>query len=483
MALLEDLKKGWIRPAFYFGNNHITLVGSALTTASAFTLFTFWTMNAISNRYSNPYQGIIFFFALPVLFVLGLILIPVGILLRRRELQQAARIPPVYPPLDLNDPAFRRGVAIVIFATVLNVLIVGTASYEGVTYMDSATFCGTSCHVMKPQWAAYQDSPHSHVDCVECHVGAGMSAYLAAKVNGTKQLFDVAFNSYPRPITTPLSDLRPARATCERCHTPAKFVGDRLLVFTSFGDDQANTASQTVLLMHIGGIDSLDHLHGIHGAHLGHYYYVATDTTDQKIVEVDKPNPNGTLTKFIDTTWKGPVNGVRREMDCMDCHNQATHVFQTPEDALDEVMVDGTPASDLPYVHKEGLRLIKASYASQSQAQSKITSGLEAYYRTQYPEVWTSKRGQVEQAARALVAVYSRNVFPSMKVIWGTYPNNIGHMVDPGCFRCHDGNHVAKNGETISNDCSLCHDILAYGETHPKILGSIGITNTAMAPR
>jgi NapC/NirT cytochrome c family, N-terminal region len=483
MGLLGNLKKDWIRPSFYFGNNLITLIGSGLTTASAFTLFTFWTMDAIGHRYANPYLGIIFFFALPVLFVLGLILIPVGILVRRRKLQQAGRLPDVYPELDLGDPIFRRGVAVVLIATVLNVLVVGTASYQGVTYMDSANFCGTSCHVMKPQWAAYQDSPHSHVACVECHVGSGMSAYVAAKVNGTKQLFEVAFHTYPRPITTPLSALRPARATCEECHTPAKFVGDRLLVLTSYADDEKNTASQTVLLMHIGGRDSMDHLHGIHGAHLNHYYYVATDSTDQKIIEVDKTNSNGTVTKFIDTTWKGPVKGVRREMDCMDCHNQATHVFQTPEEALDEVMVDGSPNPDLPFVHKEGLQLIKASYTSQSAAAARITSGLESFYQTKYPAVWNTERGQVQQAARTLVAIYSRNVFPSMKVTWGTYPNNIGHMDYPGCFRCHDGNHVAKDGQVISNDCSLCHNILAYQETNPKVLSNIGITNDAMAPQ
>lgn len=481
MGFAENLKTKWIRPSFFFGNNLITLIGSGLTTASAFTLFTFWTMDAIGHRFSNPYQGIVFFFALPVLFVLGLILVPVGILVRRRQLRLAGRVPDVYPELDLNDAVFRRGVAIVLIATVVNVVIVGTASYQGVTYMDSARFCGTSCHVMAPQWAAYQVSPHSHVACVECHVGSGMSAYIAAKLNGTKQVFEVALDSYPRPITAPLSALRPARATCEQCHTPAKFVGDRLLVLTSFANDEANTASQTVLEMHIGGRDLLNRLRGIHGAHLNRYYYVATDATDQKILEVDKTNADGTVTKFIDSSWKGPVAGVRREMDCMDCHNQATHVFQAPEKALDEVMVDGSPNPDLPFVHKEGLQLIRANYASQAQATAKIMSGLESFYRTKYPDVWTSKRGQVEQAARTLVAIYSRNVFPGMKVGWGTYPDNIGHMDYPGCFRCHDGSHVARDGETISNDCSLCHNILAYQESNPKILATLGLTGKVAA--
>lgn len=481
MSLLGKFKANLLRPSFYFGNNLITLIGSGLTTASAITLVTFWVMDIIGHRYANPYLGIIFFFILPVIFILGLILIPIGIFVRRHALEKAGQIPAVYPELDLNDPVFRRGVVIVLAATALNVMIVGTASYQGVTYMDSARFCGTSCHVMKPQWVAYQESPHSHVACVQCHVGSGMSAYIAAKVNGTKQVFEVAFDTYPRPITAPLSALRPARATCEECHNPTRFIGDRLLVLTSFGNDKPNTIARTVLVMHLGGRDSLDHLTGIHGAHLNHFSYIATDNTDQKIIEVTATNPDGTTTRYVDATWKGPVKGVRRVMDCMDCHNQATHVFQTAEDALDSVMVDGSPNPDLPFVHKEGLQLIQAKYASQAQAAVKIRSGLEDYYRTQYPDVWNSKRDQVESAAKMLVTIYDRNVFPSMNVTWGTYPNNIGHMDFPGCFRCHDGNHVSKTGKVISNDCSLCHDILAYDETNPKVLANLGLTNGSAA--
>jgi len=46
-----------------------------------------------------------------------------------------------------------------------------------------------------------------------------------------------------------------------------------------------------------------------------------------------------------------------------------------------------------------------------------------------------------------------------MKVSWGSYANNIGHMDFPGCFRCHDDSHKAKDGTTISQDCSTCHTL------------------------
>jgi len=477
MSLFRRLKENWLQPFFFFGNNPLTLIGSGLTTASGITLLLYWGMELIGHGFANPYLGIIFFLLLPALFIAGLALVPIGMVLRRNRLRRAGQLPTTYPEIHLGDPVFRHGVLIVLVATAVNLIIVGSASYQGVTYMDSARFCGTSCHVMAPQWAAYQASPHSHVDCVECHVGSGMKSYVQAKVNGTRQLVEVAFHDYPTPITAPLNALRPARQTCEECHSPTHFTGEKLLVKTTFGDDEKNSVTRTVLVLHLGGIDSLSHQTGIHGHHLNHFEYVSTDPDAQHIIAVTATNPDGTTTQYVDSTWKGPVKGYTRTMDCMDCHNQATHVFQTAEDAVDEAMADGTPSASLPFVHKEGLALIQATYTSQDQAGQEITSGLDTFYRTQYPQVWATERPLVDGAARRLVAIYDRNVFPSMKVTWGTYPNNIGHMAFPGCFRCHDGNHTSKSGKTLSNDCSLCHNLLAVDETNPQVLNDLSLQN------
>jgi nitrate/TMAO reductase-like tetraheme cytochrome c subunit len=477
MSLLSRLKENWLQPFFFFGNNPVTLIGSGLTTASAITLLLYWVMEIIGHRFANPYLGIIFFLILPALFILGLALMPVGMVARRNRLRRAGQLPTSYPEIHLSDPIFRHGVIVVLAATFVNLIIVGSASYQGVTYMDSAQFCGTSCHVMAPQWTAYQVSPHSHVECVECHVGSGMESYVQAKVNGTRQLVEVAFGTYPRPITAPLNALRPARETCEECHSPTHFVGEKLIVKTTFSDDEKNSVTRTVLVLHLGGVDSLSHRSGIHGHHLDHYEYVSTDPDAQHIIAVTATNPDGTTTTYVDSSWKGPIRGYTRTMDCMDCHNQATHVFLTPEEAIDEAMVDGTPSASLPFVHKEGLALIQATYTSHAQAGAKIASGLDDFYRAQYPQVWATQRPLVDAAAQRLVAIYDRNVFPSMKVGWGTYPNNIGHMDFPGCFRCHDGNHVSKSGKVLSNDCSLCHNLLAVDETNPQVLNDLSLQN------
>jgi nitrate/TMAO reductase-like tetraheme cytochrome c subunit len=477
MSVFKSVEKT-LRPVLFYGNNPLSLLGGGLTSAAAFVLIGFWIVSIFGHGgSSNPYLGLIFELFLPGLFVLGLILIPIGIGLRRRKLLAAGQVPDTYPQIDLRDVNFRRGIEIVALATFINFVIVGTASYRAVSYMDSPHFCGSSCHVMAPQWAAYQESPHSHVECVECHVGSGMKSYVQAKVNGTKQLIEVSLHTWPTPIRATLNGLRPARETCEECHTPAKFVGEKLLVKTTFGDDEKNAMTRTVLVLHLGGVDSVSHLSGIHGAHLNHFEYVASDSGAQTILSVEKPNADGTKTEYISSDVKGPIQGVRRTMDCMDCHNQATHVFQTAQGAIDEAMVDGTPSPSLPFVHKQGLALIQATYSSQAEAGSKIVSGLNDFYRTKYPQVWSTQRDQVNAAAQRLVSIYDRNVFPEMKVTWGTYPNNIGHMDYPGCFRCHDGSHTTKAGKTLSNDCSLCHNLLATDETNPSVLNDLQLQN------
>ena len=475
MSQLSKLEKS-LRRVLFFGNNPISLIGGALTSASAFVLIGFWVVAFFGHSGStNPYVGLVVDLFLPGLFVLGLILIPIGIWLRHKQLKALGELPSVYPEIDLKDPFFRRGIEVVIAATFINFVILGTASYRGIAYMDSANFCGQTCHVMAPQWAAYQVSPHSHVACVDCHIGSGVSAAVQAKVNGTKQLIEVTLGNYPAPIRASLSALRPARATCEACHSPTRFVGEKLLVKTSYGDDEKNAATRTMLVLHLGGVDSLSHLSGIHGHHLDHYEYVASDAGNQTIISVNQHNPDGSVTEYVSSDWKGPVKGVSRQMDCMDCHNQATHVFQTPQDAMNEAMLDGSPNPALPFIHKKGMELIQAQYSSQADAAAKITSGLQDFYRTQYSGLWNGQRDQVDSAAKTLVGIYTRNVFPNMKVAWGTYPNNIGHNAFPGCFRCHDGSHTSKEGKTISNDCALCHNLLAVDEANPKQMSDLGL--------
>jgi nitrate/TMAO reductase-like tetraheme cytochrome c subunit len=477
MSWFTRFEKEWLRPSLFFGNNPISLIGGALTSASAMTLIGFWVVDIFGHGGStNPYIGIIFDLCLPAIFVLGLLLIPIGMWLRHRHLVALDRLPAVYPKIDLADPIFRHGVNFVLVATFINFVIVGTASYRGVAYMDTPSFCGQGCHVMAPEWTAYRVASHSGVACTECHVAPGVPGYVHAKMNGTRQLLMVILHNYPQPIM-PGDRLPPASATCLNCHNPDRSIGDKLLVKTSYGDDEKNAVSRTLIVMHVGGRNPFGKLSGIHGAHLGHIEFVATDSNRQSINLVSKRNDDGSATDFSSGSTTGSTTGQRHEMDCIDCHNRPAHSFDTPEDALNKDMAAGTPSASLPFVHKQGLMLIKASYASAEEATAKITSGLEGFYRSQYPDIWNSRRVQVEQASSALALIYNQNVFPWMKVTWGTHPNNLGHSaaLTGGCMRCHDGSHTAKNGASITNDCSMCHNLVAVDEPNPKQLADIGL--------
>jgi hypothetical protein len=487
VSLLERLQSSWLRPALFFGNNPVSLAGGAITTASGITMISYWLAELSGHLSDNPYLGIIFVLILPFIFLFGLALIPVGVLLRRRKLEKAGQIPAAFPRIDLNDRVFRHGIDIVLVATIVNFLVVATASYHGAAYMDSPEFCGRSCHVMKPEWTAYQISPHSHVACVECHIGAGAQAFVNAKVNGTKQLIEISFHpvahfapkiipDYPTPIPSPVTSLRAARYTCEACHSPAHFYGDKLLVKSSFADDEPNTETQSVLLLHVGGVDSRSSYTGIHGAHLGHIEYVATDSTRTTIPWVEKQNANGSFTEYSSLPAGSSIpKGDRRVMDCTDCHNRAAHSFVTPEQGINGALAAGAISPSLPWIHKEGLVLLNGNYSSQEEAGVQIPQQLQAFYRAQNSAALSQNSALVDQAGKELVTLYDQNVFPFMKVTWGTHPNNIGHMDYPGCFRCHDGSHVAKNGDTIPQDCSVCHNVLATDEAKPKVLADLGI--------
>jgi nitrate/TMAO reductase-like tetraheme cytochrome c subunit len=464
-----------VRPILFLGSNPVSLIGVGLTTASALTLIGFWVVDAFGHGgSSNPYAGIILDVCLPILFVVGLILIPMGISWRRRQLKASGELPTTYPKIELGSPVFRRALIFVVLATFLNFVILGTASYRGVAYMDKPSFCGQGCHVMTPEWNAYHVSPHAKVACTDCHIAEGVPGFVHAKLNGTRQLLHVVFHSYPRPIM-PGDKVPPASTTCLKCHNPELNVGDKLVVKASFGDDENNSAKHSLVLIHVGGKNVSGHMSGIHGAHLGRIEYIATDSAKQTIPWVASVKDDGVTTEYIASDVKTSAGGQKRVMDCIDCHNRPAHSFETPEGAVNRAMAQGRLSTSLPFVHKEGLALIKAQYASEEDAKAKIENGLAEFYHAQYPDIWSQKRAEVDQAAKALIEIYNQNVSPFMNVIWGTHPNNISHNDYPGCFRCHDGSHQTKEGKTITNDCTTCHNLLAVDEVNPKQLADLGL--------
>ncbi|HTS13433.1 MAG TPA: NapC/NirT family cytochrome c [Candidatus Limnocylindrales bacterium] len=481
MTSFERLRS-WFRPAAYLGRNPLTLAGAVLTTSSAFTLIAFWLFDIAIGGTIHPYVGLIFFLVLPGIFLIGLILMPIGALFHRLKLARAGQLPAYYPQVDFSMPSLRQALGWVAGLTVANIIIFSVGTYRGVEYMDSVRFCGQTCHiVMQPEFTAYQNSPHQRVACVQCHIGPGASWFVRSKLSGLHQVYAVTFHTYDRPIPVPVANLRPARETCEACHWPQMFTGSKLLVLRKFSDDEKNTELTTVLLLKIGG-RTWEGGSGIHGHHLDvkePFEYVALDHQRQNIAQVSYTDASGKRLVFTQTDPKPTkaqlAAGERRVMDCIDCHNRPTHTFQLPERAVDQAMAQGGISPDLPYIKKEAVEVLKAKYLDRDTATREIAATVDAFYSKSYPDMYRDKHALVETSISQVQAVYLRNIFPAMNVTWGTYPNNIGHMDFPGCFRCHDGTHSTPDGRTIPNDCGTCHTMLAMDEQNPKVLTDLGI--------
>jgi len=471
-----------IKLALFLGMNPMTVTGAVLTTSAAITLLVFWIFLIARGGAIHPYYAILFFFILPAVFALGLILMPLGAILRRRKLTSEGGMPAEIPPVNLRSPMLRRALILVVLLSFVNFAIMGTASYKAIEYMDSAQFCGQTCHTpMQPEYSAYVNSPHSRVACVECHIGPGAPWFVKSKISGLRQLYAVAFKTYRRPIPSPVHDLRPARDTCEHCHWPQRFTGGRLLVHTKYADDETNTPATNVLVLNIGGHGSEGRV-GIHGRHFDdveRIEYAHSDERRQVIPLVTYIDDAGKKVDYVSTDSKATPAELaampRRKMDCMDCHNRPTHAFQMPERALDEAISAGRISAKLPFIKREGLAALKTEYPDRETAAQKIPAGLAEFYKTKYPAVYQTDRANVETAGEQVKAIYMRNVFPEMKVTWGTHPNNIGHEDFLGCFRCHDGKHKSADGKIINDDCSACHQVLAMEEKDPKILTDLGL--------
>ena len=461
-----------IRKKIGFAWNMISLVGIvlAVTAAGLTVAFTAYEMMAEAE---HAYLGLMTFFVFPAMMVAGLILVPVGAWLKRNDLRKSALEGKIsldeeiqaFPTLNLNDPHKRQMFIFFIMATIIFVIVMAIASIKGFEFTESTTFCGTLCHpVMTPEYTAWQNSPHAKVRCVECHVGPGAAWYVKAKVSGMKQLYAVIFHTYPETIETPIDNLRPARETCEHCHWPDKFSVARQKIFYHYAPDEDNTPRKIDMLIHIGGSPLKATTNGIHW-HIGsEVTYIARDQKRTSISYIAVKDKSGKVTEFMDTekplTKDEIAKANKRLMDCTDCHNRPTHIYNSPSEGMDLNFVSNLVDRKLPFIKKVSVELLNRPYKTKEEGFATIATGIPAYYAKNYPKIAQEKGEAINAAVVQVKDIYERNFFPAMKVKWSTYPNNIGHFYTPGCFRCHDDKHKSADGKVISKSCELCHEVL-----------------------
>lgn len=462
--------------------NWISLIGATIALISFFMIVFLFTITTVISQQSS-YIGLVIYILLPSVLVTGLILIPIGMLLsiRKRHIEGEGEAPP-WPRIDLNDVRHRNAFFIFTIGSAIFLFASAIGSYETFHFTESVTFCGTLCHgVMQPEYTAYQSSPHARVACVACHVGEGADWYVRSKLSGLYQVYSVLADKYPRPIPTPIHNLRPARETCEKCHWPQKFYAKKLRNERHYLNDEENTQWDIVLNMRIGAEHSAMGLkEGIHW-HINpdvKIEYLSTDEEKEEMLWIRKINlkTNDTLT-FVNS--EDPVDSESLDlsraqvMDCMDCHNRPSHSYKPPTFFVNEAITAGRIPQSLPEIKSLAMEICGADYPDIDSANTAISKQIREFYADNYPEISEENPALLNQAIEGLQYAYGKNIFPEMKVRWDAYPNHIGHMEFNGCFRCHNDSFAAGD-QVISKDCNLCHQIMAQGSPDEREVASYG---------
>src|SRR5271165_5638490 len=399
--------------------NPISLIGLALAAVALVNIILLLLIDLLASH-SSPYIGILAYMVAPGFLFVGLILVPIGMIVERRRRLRAVGAPPHFPKLDLNNPAQRSTVAFLLSFVVIFSLVSAVGSYKAYEFTDSVDFCGQLCHsVMHPEFVAYKASPHARVACVDCHVGSGAGWYVKSKLSGIRQVYYTARGTYPRPIPTPVHNLRPAQDTCEQCHWPKKFWGAQLKSFTHYGSDEQNTPRVIRMLIKTGGGDpNLGQSgEGIH-SHMNinaKVTYFASDEQRQVIPWVRMEDKKGNVTEYLakdsGLTQAQIDKAEKRRMDCVDCHNRPTHIYVPPDLSVDRSISGHAIDATLPFIKQQGVQVLTADYKTSADAQKAIVASITKFYEDKYPQIASSKADSVKQAVTELQRIYSTTFF------------------------------------------------------------------------
>lgn len=449
-----------------------TMIGVAIALTS-FALIVFLFLVTTIFDIGTSYSGLFTYIILPTIMVIGMLMIPIGIIRKRRKektgsVEREFR----FPVLDFNDSKQRFAIMIFSISTAIFLLLSAMGSYEAFHYTESNEFCGTLCHnVMEPEYVAYQGSAHARVNCVECHVGSGAGWYVRSKLSGLYQVYSVIAKAYPTPIATPIHNLRPAQETCEKCHWPEKFYDRKFVSHKNYLADETTTEWDVHLLMKTSPANRAMGLQeGIHW-HINpnvNIEYVASNVKRDTILWVKYTNlETGEVKIYKDPNYE--VNQAaldtleHRRMDCLDCHNRPSHNYLSPSRFFDDAVTAGKISRNLPDIKLVTMSILVNDFPTKDSAFQFIESELLDYYESSYPEVFDTNRIELDATIKEIQYQYSQNIFPFMKVKWSAYPNYLGHMENNGCYRCHNDSFENETGNVISRDCNLCHMIKAQG--------------------
>jgi hypothetical protein len=441
------------------------LAGVCITTIF-FVLSVLGLIGQATGLIGNPYFVIITLFLFPAGMILGLLLIPLAGFIGRKKIQREGI---AWWKIDPGNFRHRRIIVLVLVLSVVNVAFFILIGHKGYRFMGSPAFCGLACHsVMGPEYATHRRSPHAKIACLQCHVSPGFKGFLQAKFSGLQRFKGMLMGKYSRPLPATVKDLPSVQDACQKCHSSEKYFSSKVKISLSFSNtDQENQEHQEIILK-VGGRNPATGLpEGIHW-HAGPGIKIEYQPLDEKRSRIGTvrvvragsvPKEYRRIRSGDDD--KGTSAGGWRTMDCTDCHNRVAHGFDSPIERVDVGLNTRKIDFRLPGIREDGLTVLKKEYTTRLEAGEQISADLAKLQEKRNGIDFVNKhRMDIANAGVFLGEVYQANIWPEMRITWGTYKDHIGHRYSKdgyGCFRCHDEKHAMDTGETISQDCSLCH--------------------------
>ncbi|HKI87791.1 MAG TPA: NapC/NirT family cytochrome c, partial [Draconibacterium sp.] len=397
--------------------NWISITGVVLAIFNLASILSLFVLHMFFG-FGGSYIGLFIYIVLPTFMITGLLLIPIGMRINRNKVRKAEKEGKKqnWPVLDFNNIANRNAGIIFIVGTVFLLIISSFGSYEAFHYTESVEFCGKLCHqVMEPEYTTYHGSSHERVACVECHVGSGANWYVKSKLSGLYQVYSVLAKKYPKPIPTPIANLRPARETCEECHWPEKFYDRKLRIEHSFLSDENNTERIIDLQIKTSSKETPNGLEkGIH-QHISPDVRIEykTSTANRQVIPWVKYTNTKTGESEIFTDSENMLSQEQldsletRVMDCLDCHNRPSHNYNVPQNFIDESISEGKISKKLPSIKMVAMMALYQDYPSTDSAFTAIKTQVNDFYESSYPDVVKNKKADINQAIASIQDGYS----------------------------------------------------------------------------
>lgn len=450
----------------------LAAVGGALILAGSFAFVVLLAID-LTTQAPNPYRSLVTFIGVPFVVLVGVIVFLVAVRIQIANARKRGERVQFHLRIEPTNPRYRRSLWIFLLLSFMLVIVIAYTGFKAYETADSVAFCADACHVMEPQATAHKESAHANVACVDCHIGPGGVSWVKAKVDGIRQLWAMITNGYPRPIATPVENLRSAEEVCEECHWAEHFKGQKFITTTRYLADEENTPWTISLLVNVGGGGGPEPQDEVIGGIHWHMFtenrieYVTADRERQDVIWVRFTRPDGDAVVYAEP-GAPPLDLEEddveiRRFDCMDCHNRPSHVFEAPAAALDFEMSRGAVSSAIPSIKRVGLDVLNATYDDKDEALAAIPRALTDYYRANYPDDFERLRSDLDAAAVVISAIYDRNFFPEYNTDYRVRVDNASHFTNDGCFRCHGSSLETAEGTPMSRDCTTCHVIVAQG--------------------